>query len=261
MIKQAVDAIIAALAAGRWVVVIIAIIYFILASPFGILFNEETDECPSIQQVIIDINSDFNSNLGRIIESNDEANKVVFNTDNDSMYYTPPNWIDVLNIFAVKNTTATSNDYLDVLVMEDKQIQALKDVFWDMKNITHRIGEIEDEEGEIQIVLFIDIESLSHSQGANLYHFTAEQREYLNESLSTEYYPIFMELCGMDSFVGLTPEQAIVLINSLSNNTGENVVRNAISRLRTPIFTITTRTRQLCRLFLLYKVVLQPSRD
>lgn len=150
------------------------------------------------------------------------------------MYYTPPNWIDILAVFAVKNTTADSNEYLDVLVMEDKQIQSLKDMFWDMNTISYRIEEIENEEGVLELVLSIDITSLSHAQGAALYNFTVEQIELLNELLSADYYPIFMELCGMDSFVGLTSEEALALINSLPHNTGSDVVRYAISRLGHP---------------------------
>ncbi len=211
-----------------------AIIYLVLASPFGILFNQGDENTPSIQQVITDTNSDFNNELREIINSNPDADKVVINADNDSMYYTPPNWIDILAVFAVKNTTADSDKYLDVLVMEDKQIQSLKDIFWDMNTICYRTEEIENEEGVLELVLSIDITSLSHAQGAALYNFTEEQIELLNELLSAEYYPLFMELCGMDSFVGLTSEEALALINNLPHNTGGDVVRYAISRLGHP---------------------------
>ena len=238
-IKRTVDSLITAIAAGGWVVVIIiivvvAIIYLVLASPFGILFNEESENTPSIQQVIVDINSEFNNELKNIINNYPHMDKIVINTDNDSMYYTPPNWVDILAIFAVKNTTASSDEYLDVLIMEDKQVTSLKKIFWDMNTISYKAEEIENEDGIIESVLSIDITSLSYAQGANLYRFNEEQRELLSELLSVDYYPIFMELCGMDSFIGLTPEEATALINSLPNSIGGDIVRNAISRLGHP---------------------------
>ncbi len=73
---------ISAIAAGGWIVVVIiiviaAIIFFVLASPFGILFNEESDDYPSIKQVIIDTNSELNDEILRIIDMNPDVDKII----------------------------------------------------------------------------------------------------------------------------------------------------------------------------------------
>jgi len=57
----------------------------------------------------------------------------------------------------------------------------------------------------------------------------------LDELMSAEYYPMFMELCGMDTYIGLTPEQLQNLINDLPAGTlGGEIVKYAASRLGDP---------------------------
>ena len=54
------------------------------------------------------------------------------------------NWIDVIGVFSVKSTITTGDEeYVSLVYMEDKQIEDLKDVFWNMNVISHEIIEKE----------------------------------------------------------------------------------------------------------------------
>jgi hypothetical protein len=250
---EAMQGVIALIAASGWVAVLILVIVgafgVILASPFGLFFNEGDEEHPSISQVVTELNAEYTAEINKIIEEAGEVDEVNFDGESDSSIFAPPNWIDILAIFSVKYTiTETDEEYMDMLVLDDVKVDALREIFWGMNKISFEITEVEpepthtpssepeDPEEVVSLkVLTISTEHKNHIQAIYIYGFNVKQNEMLAELLSGEYHSLFMEIIGMDSFSGLTPEQLANLINELPAGTkGAEIVQQALSRLGHP---------------------------
>ena len=273
MAAAALKTVVAGIAAGGWiavvVILVIGLIVFLSASPWGIFFNDTDDETPTIAELVVQINNEYSREITRIITNAGEIDELIINGDTDNSSYTPYNWVDVLGVFAVKTSANPVNEeYLDVLIIDEKRIRKLKDVFWDMNSISFVIEEeiIEDEstptpypttmstptqypyytpeftpeptpssDPDVYRKLIITLNGLSYEQGAEEYKFNENQVGLLNELMSVQYYSLFMEICGMNSFSGLTPEQAANLINNLPTGyLGSTIVEYALSRLGDP---------------------------
>ena len=263
----ALKSMVAAIAAGGWVVVVIILVIVLIvalaASPWGIFFEDTDENTPTLSEVVKIIDNEFNNKIMQIILDAGNVDETIIDFDKSSNTYRTDNWIDVIGVFAVKTSTDSDNP-MDVLIMDDKKIKKLQDVFWDMNSIKYQIIEeivatpvpspTETPEEptptpdpdisptpsptptpEIHRTLIISIESMTYEQGAEEYGFNNNQLDLLNELMSPEYYSMFMEICGMDSFNGLTPEQAAQLINDLPEGVlGSEIVKYALSRLGDP---------------------------
>ena len=88
---------------------------------------------------------------------------------------------------------------------------------------------------EIYRTLIISIESKTYEEGIEIYNMSEGQIEVIEEMMSADYLPMFMEICGMDSYIGLTSEQMVKLINDLPvGKLGSVIVEYALSRLGDP---------------------------
>ena len=104
----------------------------IVASPFGILFSNESREAGvvPISAAVAQINYDFNERL--------EALQTADDYDSISVDGQAADWVEVLAAFAVK-VAGADVDATDVATMDADRIARLKAVFWDMTTIAHRI--------------------------------------------------------------------------------------------------------------------------
>lgn len=260
-----IKALITAIAAGGWVAVVIilviALIVFLASSPWGIFFEDTDENTPTISELVTELNGEFSAKITNIIVSAGEIDEIITDVDSSTADFRVSNWIDVLGIFAVKSSAnPNKEEYMDVLIMDEQKIEILRSVFWSMNTVTFEIVEepiltpeptatpseptptpnpdispTPEPTPEIYRTLIISIESKTYEQGAELYNFNNNQIELLDELMSAEYYTLFMEICGMNSFNGLTPEQATLLINDLpEGELGSEIVRYAITRLGDP---------------------------
>ncbi len=262
----AIKGLVAAIAVGGWIVIVIilviTLILILVSSPWGVFFEDTDDNTPTISELVVQMNNEYSEEITSIISNAGEINEIIMDGDTDKLSYEPYNWIDVIGVFAVKSS-ANPNDeeYMDVLIIDDRKVKKLKDVFWSMNTISYEIIEeiIEPDPTptptqsptpypsatpaspspeptpEIYRTLIISTESLTYEQGAELYRFNNNQNQLVDELMSAEYYSMFMEICGMSSFNGLTPEQAVQLINELpEGELGAGIVRYALSRLGDP---------------------------
>lgn len=267
-VKAAVAAIkglIALIAAGGWVVIviilIIAVIMLIISSPFGAFTNESDGETPTLSEVVQEINGEYSATINNFIINAGEVDEIIIEGETASSGYTPSNWIDVLAVFSVKSTINDNPDeYMDVAIMDTEKVDVLKDIFWQMNSIDYEIQEeiiptpvptpsptlnpsaspstsspTPEPAPEIYRTLVITMECKTYVDGAAIYYFTDEQFEVLEEMMSPRYIAMYMELCGMDTFNGLTPEQLSQLINNLpEGELGSVIVEYALSRLGHP---------------------------
>lgn len=174
-------------AAGGGAVVLVLILTVILvaaivASPFGILFSNESREAGvvPISAAVAQVNYEFNERL--------EALQTADDYDSISVTGQPADWIEVLAVFAVKVAGSNDADAADVATMDADRIVRLKAVFWDMTTIAHRIEVIDhpgsgDDDGWTERNLYITITAKTAEEMKTEYHFNRNQIAALDELL------------------------------------------------------------------------------
>ena len=194
----ATKALIAAIAAGGWiavaVIVIICLIGLIVASCFGIFFSgEDTGTGQTMQTVVREINEDYENQLDTI--------KANISYDVLEMSGSRAVWPEVLSVYAVKTTTDPDNA-MDVATVDDARKAILKDIFWQMNEISSRtetstetvIEESDDGNGNIvettttvtRTTLYITVSHKTAEEMADYFGFNADQRAQLAELLAEE---------------------------------------------------------------------------
>jgi cell wall-associated NlpC family hydrolase len=252
----AIKSLIALIAAGGWVVIVIILIIclvgFLISSPLGVFFsgeNPDTNVTP-IANVVQEVNTEFDSRIEAIKTDNPDVDRVETDYPGSADNTRINNWMDVVAVFAVK-TSMDSQNGMDVVTIDNIRADLLKSVFWDMNSIDSKVETVEqtktvtvkNEDGTTseetvttsENVLHITVTSKTAEQQANEYGFTSDQKEVMEEMLSAQFRPMMFALIGMDSDVGLTPDQLQNLYNNLPpGQFGAEVVRLALSRLGDP---------------------------
>ena len=191
-------ALIAAIMAGGWiavaVILIICLIGLLVGSVFGIFFSgEDSGNGMTMQTVVREINADYDSRLDEII--NGTSHDVLEMSGSRAV------WKEVLAVYSVKTTTDPDNPQ-EVATMDDNKKQLLKDIFWEMNEISSctesktetQITESDDGHGNIvetettvtQTYLYITVSHKTAEEMADKYGFNEEQRQQLSELLAEE---------------------------------------------------------------------------
>ena len=184
--KGVASAVSSILSAGGGAVVLVLLLTVILvaaivASPFGILFSNESREAGvvPISAAVAQINYDFNAEL--------EVLQTAEDYDSISVTGQPADWVEVLAVFAVKVAGADA-DAADVATMDADRVARLKAVFCDMTAIAHRIEAIHhpgsgDRDGWTERKLYITITAKTAEEMKTVYHFNRNQITALDELL------------------------------------------------------------------------------
>ena len=193
--KGVASAVSSILSAGGGAVVLVLFLTVILvaaivASPFGILFSNESREAGVVplSAAVAQVNYDFNERL--------EALQTADDYDSISVTGQPADWVEVLAVFAVK-VAGADVDATDVATMDADRIARLKAVFWDMTTIAHRIEVIHhpgsgDDDGWTERNLYITITAKTAEEMKTVYHFNRNQIAALDELL--EQRALLLEL-------------------------------------------------------------------
>lgn len=219
------------LSAGGGAVVLVLILTVILvaaivASPFGILFSNESREAGvvPISAAVAQVNYEFNERLEALQTANDY--------DSISVTGQPADWIEVLAVFAVKVAGSNDADAADVATMDTDRIARLKAVFWDMTTIAHRIEVIDhpgsgDDDGWTERNLYITITAKTAEEMKTAYHFNRNQIAALEELL--EQRALLLEL--LEDVYSVSGDTAALIRNLPEDLSPEReaVVRTACS--------------------------------
>ena len=174
-------------AAGGGTVVLVLLLTVILvaaivASPFGILFSNESREAGvmPLSAAVAQVNYEFNERL--------EALQTADDYDSISVTGQPADWIEVLAVFAVKVAGSNDADAADVATMDADRIAHLKAVFWDMTVIKTEVETINhpgsgDRVGWTEKNLYITITAKTAEEMKTAYHFNRNQIAALDELL------------------------------------------------------------------------------
>lgn len=97
-------------------------------------------------------------------------------------------WKDILAVYATK--ISTGENQADVITLDENKISILKEIFWEMNEVTYTTETIEENNGEETISirkLHIQINSKTSDEIAEKYNFNKEQKEQLKELAKSDY--------------------------------------------------------------------------
>ena len=225
----AVKGLVAAIAAGGWVAVVVIIVLclvgLIAGSVFGIFFSgEDSGTGMSMQTVVQEINQEYDDRLEQ------EKNSVSY--DVLEMSGSRAVWKEVLAVYSVKVNTDPDNP-MEVATVDETKKQLLSDIFWEMNDIssqtetkTHtEIEESDDGHGNIvqtettvtETFLYITVTHKTVDEMAAMYGFNQEQKDYLAELLKDENNQLWSQvLYG----IGYSDDQIVTVALSQVGNVG-----------------------------------------
>lgn len=187
-LKAAVSAIqelAAVIAAGGWIVVTIVLLIcmagLLIASPFGVLFMDDSSVSGtnSPSAMIAQLNQELDDKLSELQASG--------SYDRVEIQGQPPEWRDVLSVFAVRSS------------MEGEHTDLLQEVFWDMTKITSESKILEhpasgDSAAWTETVLFITIKPRTVDDMRVFYQLSDQQNRFLDELLTEENQALWDKL-------------------------------------------------------------------
>lgn len=173
-------------------IIVICLIGLLVGSCFGIFFSgEDTGTGQTMRTAVQEINQEYESRL--------EAIKSGTRHDVLEMSCSRAVWPEVLAVYAVKATTDPDNAQ-EVASMDDSKKALLKDIFWQMNEISSRsetatdtvVTETDDGNGHIvqtttttnRTTLYIHVSHKTADEMADHFHFNADQRKQLAELLA-----------------------------------------------------------------------------
>ena len=206
-----------AAACGPLVVIIVAIavVGAIIASPFGLFFSgEDEDSKAAMQGAVYEISEEYRENLLGIIAGNSH-DELRFTFTNRG-YKRADNWIDILAVYAVQ--TANPDDGMEVVTLDPERIEKLRAVFWDMQEINHEVKnepkyDAETDTSTDYYVLYITATCKGAWEMADAYGFDRQQRDILDEMLNGAYDSYFDAMIGSAGLFGLVGDGTPVVGN------------------------------------------------
>ena len=184
-----------------------------LASPLGILFADEqqADDTVPLATAIAEIQGEYHAELERLQNGDFVSVQIVGQA---------PDWREVVAVFASK--TAGAEDGIDVFTLDEERVELLRQVFWDMCEITTATQTVDvpdsDPDDDVDdshtgIALTITITSKTAEQMRLIYVFTKYQNDALDillENLSSLNIPM--------GSLTISQEDAIALLENLSDD-------------------------------------------
>lgn len=191
-IIKALNSLLTLLTAGIWifvlVIVIIGIIGLLVTSIFGIFFSSENrgdSEFKSMSTVILELNQEYNEKINQILRDNSHEKYEIIGERTELK--------DVVAIYSVKVNGGDNQN--EVVTLNAERIQLIKDIFWEMNEISYNItGQpVTKDMSYIEFILrdpvtiHINLSGKSVEEMADKYNFNDEQRNQLKELIDDKY--------------------------------------------------------------------------
>lgn len=184
-----------------------------LASPLGILFadEQESDNTVPLATAIAEIQGEYHAELERLQNGDYVSVQIIGQA---------PDWREVVAVFASK--TAGAEDGIDVFTLDEERVDLLRQVFWDMCEITTATQTVDvpdsDSTGDVDdshtgIALTITITAKTAEQMRLIYAFTKYQNDALDillENLGSLNIPM--------GSLTISQEDAIALLEHLPDD-------------------------------------------
>ena len=213
--KELIDALIA-LGGGTALFVVFSIVIVagaFLASPLGILFadEQESEDTVPLATAIAEIQGEYHAELEELQNGDYVSIQIVGQA---------PDWREVVAVFASK--VAGVEDGMDVFTLDDERVELLRQVFWDMCDITTETQDIDVpdsdpdddvDESHTETAFTITITSKTAEQMRLEYSFTKYQNDALDillENLGSLNVPM--------GSLNISQEDAIELLENLPDD-------------------------------------------
>ncbi len=213
--KELIDALIA-LGGGTALFIVFSIVIVagaFLASPLGILFADEqqTEDTVPLATAIAEIQGEYHAELEEMQNGDFASVQIVGQA---------PDWREVVAVFASK--TAGAEDGVDVFTLDGERVELLRQVFWDMCEITTATQTVDvpdsDSDNDVDdshtgIALTITITAKTAEQMRLIYVFTKYQNDALDillENLGSLNIPM--------GSLTISQEDAIALLENLPDD-------------------------------------------
>ena len=184
-----------------------------LASPLGILFadEQERDDTVPLATAIAEIQGEYHAELERLQNGDFASVQIVGQA---------PDWREVVAVFASK--TAGAEDGVDVFTLDAERVELLRQVFWDMCEITTATQTVDVpdsnpdddvDDSHTGIALTITITAKTAEQMRLIYAFTKYQNDALDillENLGSLNIPM--------GSLTISQEDAIELLENLPDD-------------------------------------------
>ena len=214
-VKELISAL-ASLGGGTALFVVFSIVIVagaFLASPLGILFadEQESEDTVPLATAIAEIQGEYHAELERLQNGDYVSVQIIGQA---------PDWREVVAVFASK--TAGAEDGIDVFTLDEERVELLRQVFWDMCEITTATQTVDvpdsDPDDDVDdshtgIALTITITSKTAEQMRLIYVFTKYQNDALDillENLSSLNIPM--------GSLTISQEDAIALLENLPDD-------------------------------------------
>ena len=213
--KELIDALIA-LGGGTALFIVFSIVIVagaFLASPLGILFADEqqTEDTVPLATAIAEIQGEYHAELEEMQNGDFASVQIVGQA---------PDWREVVAVFASK--VAGAEDGMDVFTLDEERVELLRQVFWDMCEITTETQDIDvpdsDPDDDVddshtETSLTITISAKTAEQMRLEYSFSKYQNDALDillENLSSLNVPM--------GSLNISQEDAIELLENLPDD-------------------------------------------
>ena len=184
-----------------------------LASPLGILFadEQESDDTVPLATAIAEIQGEYHAELERLQNGDFASIQIVGQA---------PDWREVVAVFASK--TAGTEDGVDVFTLDAERVELLRQVFWDMCEITTATQTVDVpdsnpdddvDDSHTGIALTITITAKTAEQMRLIYAFTKYQNDAMDillENLGSLNVPM--------GSLTISQEDAIALLENLPDD-------------------------------------------
>ena len=184
-----------------------------LASPLGILFadEQESEDTVPLATAIAEIQGEYHAELERLQNGDYVSVQIIGQA---------PDWREVVAVFASK--TAGAEDGIDVFTLDEERVELLRQVFWDMCEITTATQTVDvpdsDPDDDVddshtETALTITITSKTAEQMRLEYSFTKYQNDALDillENLGSLNVPM--------GSLNISQEDAIELLENLPDD-------------------------------------------
>ncbi len=214
-VKELISAL-ASLGGGTALFVVFSIVIVagaFLASPLGILFadEQESEETVPLATAIAEIQGEYHAELERLQNGDYVSVQIIGQA---------PDWREVVAVFASK--TAGAEDGIDVFTLDEERVELLRQVFWDMCEITTATQTVDvpdsDPDDDVDdshtgIALTITITAKTAEQMRLIYAFTKYQNDALDillENLGSLNIPM--------GSLTISQEDAIELLENLPDD-------------------------------------------
>ena len=174
-------------------IVVICLVGLLSSSIFGIFFSSQKTNKNAItmNEVVAECNQEFNNKLQQIQNSNPHDEYILEGE--------MASWKDILILYTIKTTNGINEK--EVLTIDNEKKQTIKNIFWDMNNISSYVNNenviqqgvnIDETPQSLQEqVLHIKIDSKNINQMKNQYHLNFQQNLQLEELSSKKYVSLW----------------------------------------------------------------------